>query len=597
MRRRLIALAVLLVPAALPAAPPAPTIRVSADYPGATPNVLEDTVVAPLFQQIKGAEGVAHIWSDCRDDRATLTVYLKPGADADRALVAVRKRVGLATPVLPDLVKMRGVAVARVGPDDLPVLWLALTSPDGSRDEAYLGNFARLQLRDELTRLSGGRGVEPLGAADRRLRVTLDAAKLAAHKLTPDDVAQALKQQNLQVEPERPDGPGFTLFVDALGRPVEADQLGDVILKATGEGKVVRLRDVGRVEPGAGRSGGTVRVEGAPGVAVVVSGDAAAARRVREALPALRKKLPEGVSLTVALDLSADEALRVELCGPDSASEERMARVAEAAADRLKGLDGVTVAVSEARSAAADLVLRLAPEAVRRQGRDRVAVEVRRRLADVREAVFRLSDPKLDALPPRRFAVTLVAQDVGDAGGLDALADRLTEAAAKVPGLAGAFNAAPRSVPQLYLAIDRVEAQQLGVDVRTVIDTLRAALGGAIGDAGPFGRTWQLRADLPAELRRRPEDLKQLKVRNAEGKMVPLGALMVVRTADGPRVLNQLDGYRTALVTADLAPGADVAAVREAVRKAVADRWDAKTQRVLLWGAGLDEPEDLAARR
>jgi multidrug efflux pump subunit AcrB len=276
-----------------------------------------------------------------------------------------------------------------------------------------------------------------------------------------------------------------------------------------------------------------------------------------------------------------------------------MAAVAEKAADKvMKAVEGVTVAVSEARASEATLLLRLSPEALRRPGRDALAAAVRRRLAeDVQEAVARLGDPKADALPPpRRFAVTLVVQDVGAAGGLSDLADRLAAAASKVPGLTGVFADAPRSVPQLFLTIDRARAKELGVDVGTILETLRAAGVGAVGDTAAFGRTWELRADL-TDKPRRPDDLKKLLVRNAEGKMVPLGAFMQARTADSPRALTQLDGHPTALVTADLMPGADVTAVRAAVRKAVAGEWNARTYRVLLWGAGLDEPEDLAPGR
>src|SRR5262249_9002877 len=145
-----------------------------------------------------------------------------------------------------------------------------------------------------------------------------------------------------------PLGRESVFLVNPLGRLSDPKEFEKIIISAAGDGAVVHFRDVGTAKFGDKPIDGTVRVAGAPGVALAVSGDAAAARRVKEALPDLRKKLPEGVTLGVALDLSADEAVRVELRGPDSASEERMARIVEAAAERLKGLDGVTVALSEA---------------------------------------------------------------------------------------------------------------------------------------------------------------------------------------------------------------------------------------------------------
>jgi multidrug efflux pump subunit AcrB len=574
------ALAALLVPTALVAAQP-PTIRVTADYPGASAAVLAEAVAAPLFEQIKGVENATHIWTECRDGRAVLTVVLKPRTDLAITQVLVQNRAALALPVMPFAVVQQGVSVLKTGPEDRPVLWLALTSPDGSRDRVSLSRLAD-ELRDRLRIGHDVRGVALLGAERAGLSVWLDQDKLAALDLTVAEVLKALQEHNARAAP----GPmGKPILV--LDTNLDAGKAGGLVLRMSGDGRVLYLRDVAVIRAGGGPSG-VVRIGGAPGVALAVSGASAAARKVKEELADLRRKLPKGVALDVAADLSAADVLRLELSAADRASEERMARTAEAVAARLKGLDGVTVVLWEARAGEADLLLRL-------DGPKRVAA-VRERLAGLKDVAWRLARPQADVLPPpHRFPVALAVLADDDAAARR-LAERLAAGLGKVPGLADVFVESRPPAPELKLVVDRFKAQALGVESKSVLDVIQIYLGGPVVDLDRFRRSWELRAPLPAE-GGNAEDLLKLMVRSNEGKMVRLGTIAEVGVASAPSALSRLDGRPVVLLTAGLTPGADVADVRKAVREAVAAAWDGKDGRALLWGAGLDEPEDLRPKR
>src|SRR5213593_370934 len=156
-----------------------PTVEVSAIYPGANAQVVADTVAAPIEQQVNGVEGMLYMSSQCTNDGAySLTVTFQNGADLNIAQVLVQNRVSLAQPILPDLVKRRGVAVKKKSPNVLMIV--NLYSPKGTRDNLYLSNYATIQLKDELSRLDGVGDVTYLGQRDYSMRVWIDPEKLAA---------------------------------------------------------------------------------------------------------------------------------------------------------------------------------------------------------------------------------------------------------------------------------------------------------------------------------------------------------------------------------------------------------------------------------
>jgi len=287
-----------------------PTIVVSASYPGASAQVVADTVATPLEQQINGVENMLYINSQSTGDgNLKLTVTFALGTNLDTAQVLVQNRVAIATARLPDDVKRIGVTVAKNSPDMLLVVHL--NSPDGTRDQLYMSNFATLQLIDVLARLDGVGDVRVFGARDYSMRVWIDPDRAAARNLTAGEVVKALQAQNVQIaagvldQPPVPKQGAFQLSVQTQGRLTDPAQFEDVIIKADTQGRVVRLKDVARVELGALDYSVNGYLNGNNAVPVAVfqrpgSNALATAERVLDTVAALSKTFPSGVSYTIA---------------------------------------------------------------------------------------------------------------------------------------------------------------------------------------------------------------------------------------------------------------------------------------------------------
>src|SRR5213078_2507034 len=199
-----------------------PTVEVSAVYPGANAQVVADTVAAPIEQQVNGVENMLYMSSQSTNDGTyTLTVTFQNGVDLNMAQVLVQNRVALAQPILPDLVKRRGVTVKKKSPSVLMIV--NLFSPDGSRDNLYLSNYATIQLKDELSRLKGVGDITFLGQRDYSMRVWLDPNKMVTRGLTAADSQCAIEQQNTQVaagqlgQPPVSTGLALQLTMSAMG--------------------------------------------------------------------------------------------------------------------------------------------------------------------------------------------------------------------------------------------------------------------------------------------------------------------------------------------------------------------------------------------
>src|ERR1700689_3462523 len=206
-----------------------PTVEVSAVYPGANAQVVADTVAAPIEQQVNGVENMLYMSSQCTNDGMyTLTVTFKNGVDLNMAQVLVQNREALAEPILPDLVKRRGVAVKKKSPSILMIV--NVFSPDGKRDNLYLSNYATIQLRDELARLDGVGDITYIGQRNYSMRVWLDPQKMSFRTLPSSDVVTAISQQNIQVgagqagQPPVPNGQAFQFTITALGRLTDTKQ-------------------------------------------------------------------------------------------------------------------------------------------------------------------------------------------------------------------------------------------------------------------------------------------------------------------------------------------------------------------------------------
>jgi multidrug efflux pump subunit AcrB len=289
-----------------------PTVEVSAVYPGANAQVVADTVAAPIEQQVNGVENMLYMSSQCTNDGSyTLTITFKVGVDLNMAQVLVQNRESLAEPILPDLVKRKGVSVKKKSPAVL--MLINLFSPDGSQSDLDLSNYATIQLRDELARLPGVGDISYLGQRDYSMRLWLDPQKMSTRNLTADDVVLAIQQQNVQVaagqigQPPVPRGQAFQYTVTTLGRLVDAEQFGDMILRTDAGGRIIRVRDVGRVELGAQNYDQVCTMDHRPSVALSVyqlpgSNALATATQVRQKMEELKKRFPAGLDYAIIYD-------------------------------------------------------------------------------------------------------------------------------------------------------------------------------------------------------------------------------------------------------------------------------------------------------
>jgi multidrug efflux pump subunit AcrB len=309
-----------------------PTVEVSAIYPGANAQVVADTVAAPIEQQVNGVEGMMYMSSQCTNDGAySLTVTFRMGTNINMAQILVQNRVAMAQPTLPDLVQRRGVSVKKKSPSILMIV--NLFSPDGSRSALDLSNYATIQLRDELSRLTGVGDITYLGERDYSMRIWLDPTKLAARNLSASDVITAIQQQNIQVaagqigQPPAPRGQEFQYTMTTLGRLVDEKQFAAMVLKVSPppgaslesadpfasvptEGQapgIVLLGDVARVELGAQSYDQTCTLDGRPSVALSVyqlpgSNALATAQLVRAKMSELKERFPEGIDYAIVYD-------------------------------------------------------------------------------------------------------------------------------------------------------------------------------------------------------------------------------------------------------------------------------------------------------
>ena len=289
-----------------------PTVEVSAFYPGANAKVVADTVAAPIEQQVNGVENMMYMSSQCTNDGTyTLTVTFKLGVDLNMAQVLVQNRESLADPILPDLVKRRGVAVKKKSPSILMII--NLFSPDSSRDNLYMSNYATIQLKDELARLPGVGDITYIGQRDYSMRIWVDPQKMAFRSLTAADVVSAITAQNAQVaagrlgQPPVATGQVFQYTISTLGRLVDVNQFADMIVKTDDLGRIVRLKDVATIELGAREYDQNCTLDGRSSVALSVyqrpgSNALETARVVREKMEELKARFPSGLDYQIVYD-------------------------------------------------------------------------------------------------------------------------------------------------------------------------------------------------------------------------------------------------------------------------------------------------------
>ena len=289
-----------------------PTIQVTCNYPGASAKVLAETVAAPIEQQVNGVENMLYMTSTCGNDGSyALTVTFQIGTNVDVAQVLVQNRVTLATPQLPTEVQRTGVTTRKRSPDILLVV--NLISPNGKYDRLYLSNYATIQVRDELARVSGVGDVIIFGQQAYSMRIWLNPEKLLARQLTTQDVVAAVREQNVQVAAGQigapPIAPGqvFEYTLRTLGRLETSAQFGDIIIKTGADGEITRLRDVARIELGAQTLSQTSQLDGAPSVGIAAfqlpgANALETADRINAKMEELKRRFPEGLDYAIVYD-------------------------------------------------------------------------------------------------------------------------------------------------------------------------------------------------------------------------------------------------------------------------------------------------------
>ena len=286
-----------------------PSIVVTATYPGANPQVIAETVAAPLEEQINGVEDMLYMSSMATTDGVLrVTVTFRIGTDPELAETQVQNRVQRALPRLPPEVRQFGVITQKQSPNLTMVVHLLST--DARYDDLYLRNYALLNIRDNLRRLPGMGEIILFGGGDYAMRVWLDPHKLAARNLTPSDVVNAIQEQNQQVAagvigaPPAAAHVEFQLSVNTQGRLTTEAEFGEIIVATAPDGGILRLRDVARIELGAGDYSLRSLLDNKPAIAIAVfqapgSNAVALSKAVQRLMEDAKRDFPQGVDYKV----------------------------------------------------------------------------------------------------------------------------------------------------------------------------------------------------------------------------------------------------------------------------------------------------------
>lgn len=286
-----------------------PTVNITALYPGASSEVIAATVATPIEQEVNGVDNMLYITSQSTGDgRLSINVVFQPGTNIDQAQVLVQNRVAVAQPRLPDDVQRLGITVRKASPDLMMVIHMI--SPDGTRDQQYVSNYATLFVKDVVGRVDGVGDTRIFGARDYSMRVWLDPARIQARSLTAGEIVTALRAANVQVasgsinQPPAQSAGGFELAIRTLGRLSNPDEFSDIIVKTDSDGAVTRLRDIARVELGSQDYNVNAYLDDAVATALVVfqrpgSNALSTAAAVRARMEELKQSFPSGLDYRV----------------------------------------------------------------------------------------------------------------------------------------------------------------------------------------------------------------------------------------------------------------------------------------------------------
>jgi len=289
-----------------------PSVVVRAQYPGANPKVIAETVATPIEEQINGVEGMLYMSSQATTDGLmTLTVTFRLGMDPDKAQQLVQNRVSQAEPRLPEDVRRLGITTVKSSPDLTMVVHIL--SPNNRYDTTYLRNYSLLNIKDRLARIPGVGDVQQFGGGDYSMRVWLDPQKVAERGLSASDIVREIRAQNVQaaagIVGASPNlsGVDLQLSVNAQGRLQNEEDFGEIVVKTGQNGEITRLRDIARIELGASdyslrslldnKAAAAIGIFQSPGSNALAISD-----NVRKTMADIKKNMPEGVDYQIVYD-------------------------------------------------------------------------------------------------------------------------------------------------------------------------------------------------------------------------------------------------------------------------------------------------------
>ena len=290
-----------------------PTGKVSAVYPGANAVPVAQTVGIPIEQQVNGVDGMLYMSSTSSSSGAySLTITFAVGTDIDMATVQVQNRVSVAQSSLPEPVVVQGVTVQKQSSNI--VMFLTMTAQDSIYDGLYLTNYAKLNLVDQLTRVPGVGAVNVMGAGDYSMRIWLDPEAMRIRGISPAEVYQAIQAQNMEVSAGTVGQPigkdnanAFQYTLSVKGRLSSPDEFGNIILRSESEGKMLRLKDVARIDLGSASYSVVSQLRGHPTAAIAIyqqpgSNSLDVSKGVKEKMKELAQNFPSGIEYNVTLD-------------------------------------------------------------------------------------------------------------------------------------------------------------------------------------------------------------------------------------------------------------------------------------------------------
>ncbi|HAT6976859.1 TPA: efflux RND transporter permease subunit [Legionella pneumophila] len=287
-----------------------PTIQVQASYPGANAKTVAETVATPIEQEVNGVENMLYMDSQSTDDgQMRLTITFKLGTDLDQAQVLVQNRVAVVEPKLPEEVRRLGITTNKNSPDLMLVV--NLYSPNGQYDQTYIGNYAILHIRDKIRRIEGVGNVLVFGASEYAMRIWLNPDLMNTFNLTANDVLAAVRAQNVQVasgklnlQPQK-NQYGFEYHIETKGRLVKKEEFENIIVKSGENGRIVRLKDIGRVELGTQNYLTKGYLDKYPAVALPIyqrpgTNALATAQEIIKTMKSIAKDFPPGITYDIA---------------------------------------------------------------------------------------------------------------------------------------------------------------------------------------------------------------------------------------------------------------------------------------------------------